>query len=84
MKEIEYKFLLKNLPKQIRDEDSIKIEMTQYYLDIKEVVFNTYEDHRVAMSLAALCPRFGTITVDKPLVVNKSYPAFWNEISSIK
>ena len=37
MKEIEYKFLLKNLPKQIRDEDSIKIEMTQYYLDIKEV-----------------------------------------------
>ena len=64
----------------IIEKSSLKIN----YLDIKEVVFNTYEDHRVAMSLAALCPRFGTITVDKPLVVNKSYPAFWNEISSVK
>ena len=33
MKEIEYKFLLKNLPKQTRDYESRKIHIVQYYFD---------------------------------------------------
>lgn len=43
-------------------------------------VFRTYGDHRIAMALAALWPRFGPVQVDNPSVVNKSYPNFWNEL----
>lgn len=48
--------------------------------NIKNEVFNTYHDHRIAMALAALAPQFGRVTVDDASVVNKSYPAFWNEL----
>ena len=43
-------------------------------------VFRTYGDHRIAMALSALWPKFGPIQVDNPSVVNKSYPNFWNEL----
>lgn len=51
--------------------------------NIKNVVFNTYHDHRVAMALAALAPQFGRVTVDEPSAVNKSYPDFWDELMKI-
>ena len=43
-------------------------------------VFRTYGDHRIAMSLAALWPKYGRITVDDPSVVDKSYPGFWKDL----
>lgn len=46
-------------------------------------VFRTFNDHRVAMALAALWPVLGTITVDDPSVVAKSYPGFWKELSRL-
>ena len=51
--------------------------------NIKNVVFNTYHDHRVAMALAALAPQFERVTVDEPSAVNKSYPDFWDELMKI-
>ncbi|MEX0812960.1 MAG: hypothetical protein WD048_12145 [Chitinophagales bacterium] len=45
--------------------------------------FNTYSDHRMAMSLTPLCLRYGTITVDNPYVVTKSYPGFWEDLISL-
>ncbi|MDH3709304.1 MAG: 3-phosphoshikimate 1-carboxyvinyltransferase [Cyclobacteriaceae bacterium] len=42
--------------------------------------FHTYEDHRMAMALAPLALRFPLI-IEDPLVVNKSYPSFWQDLA---
>jgi len=41
---------------------------------------NTYNDHRMAMSIAPLCLPFGRIIIDNPDVVKKSYPNFWIDL----
>ena len=43
-------------------------------------VFNTFGDHRMAMSIAPLALRGGPITVSDPGVVAKSYPGFWDDL----
>jgi 3-phosphoshikimate 1-carboxyvinyltransferase len=43
-------------------------------------IINTYNDHRMAMSFAPLCLRFGEIKINDIKVVNKSYPNFWNDL----
>ena len=47
-------------------------------------VFCAHNDHRIAMSLAALWPLWGPVAVDDPSVVNKSYPQFWNELNDLQ
>jgi len=44
------------------------------------LVFNSHGDHRMAMSLAPLAMKFGTVAVKEPDVVKKSYPGFWDEL----
>lgn len=51
--------------------------------DCKELIFNTYNDHRIAMALAPLRLILGSASVDHPEVVAKSYPSFWTDFSSI-
>jgi 3-phosphoshikimate 1-carboxyvinyltransferase len=46
----------------------------------EEIVFDTYDDHRIAMSLAPLALKFGKVTINKPGVVQKSYTLFWKDI----
>lgn len=41
---------------------------------------DTYEDHRMAMSLAPASIPFDTILINKPGVVSKSYPHFWEDL----
>jgi 3-phosphoshikimate 1-carboxyvinyltransferase len=50
----------------------------------KTVEINTDLDHRIAMSIAPLQFLFTNISFDDPEVVNKSYPNFWNDITSFK
>ena len=45
-------------------------------------LFETYEDHRMAMTLACLAI-FGGIEIMEPDVVKKSYPHFWRDLQSI-
>jgi len=64
-----------------------KKSQEQYYmLDGKAKVnnpqFKTYEDHRMAMALAPLA-RLGTIAIEDPIVVEKSYPEFWQHIATL-
>lgn len=40
----------------------------------------TYEDHRMAMSFAPMCLKFPGLTISEPRVVEKSYPAFWDDL----
>ena len=42
--------------------------------------FKTYGDHRLVMSLAPLAMKYGTISLEDPGAVDKSYPDFWKHI----
>ena len=44
---------------------------------------NTYNDHRIAMSMAVV-GLMREIEIEDPEVVNKSYPSFWSEFDKIK
>lgn len=44
-------------------------------------VIATYEDHRMAMSIAPLAMVKGPLAVDNPEVVAKSYPGYWQAIA---
>jgi len=46
-------------------------------------VVNTYDDHRMAMSLAPLCLLTNKMMVEDPDVVKKSYPRFWKDLESV-
>jgi 3-phosphoshikimate 1-carboxyvinyltransferase len=41
--------------------------------------FNTYKDHRMAMAFAPLATLMN-VEIEKPEVVRKSYPNFWNDL----
>jgi 3-phosphoshikimate 1-carboxyvinyltransferase len=43
----------------------------------------TYGDHRMAMTFAPLALKMGAITIEEPDVVKKSYPQFWEHLSSL-
>ena len=43
----------------------------------------TYEDHRMAMAFAPLSLVVGKLYFDNPNVVEKSYPAFWEEMKKV-
>lgn len=60
-------------------------------LTIKSISFNdpeehisikTYQDHRMAMSFAPFC-LIASLTIEDEDVVEKSYPLFWEDLSSI-
>ncbi len=47
-----------------------------------EIIINTYNDHRMAMSFAPYC-LIDRLTIENPGVVEKSYPKFWDDLSEI-
>lgn len=48
-----------------------------------EVQVETYDDHRIAMSLALVGLRRPGVTVANPGVVEKSYPSFWRDLEAL-
>jgi 3-phosphoshikimate 1-carboxyvinyltransferase len=46
----------------------------------KKLVFNTYNDHRMAMAFAPVAT-ITDIVIHNPDVVHKSYPSFWDDLS---
>ncbi len=49
--------------------------------EISNVVFDSHNDHRIAMALAPLAMKIGAIEINNAEVVSKSYPNFWKEIN---
>ncbi len=47
---------------------------------MEQPVINTYEDHRMAMSFAPAAITLGSIIIDSPEVVDKSYPQYWTDL----
>jgi 3-phosphoshikimate 1-carboxyvinyltransferase len=43
----------------------------------------TYEDHRIAMSLALAGLRIGGVTILDPDCVGKTYPGYWNALRAL-
>jgi 3-phosphoshikimate 1-carboxyvinyltransferase len=50
---------------------------------VEEVVVETHDDHRIAMSLALVGLRRPGVVVAAPGVVAKSYPAFWRDLDDL-
>ena len=48
----------------------------------EEPIFDTYEDHRMAMAFAPL-GMIAPILIQAPEVVAKSYPSFWDDLRSL-
>lgn len=46
----------------------------------KEPAIDTYDDHRMAMSLAPGAIVNGSLIINEPKVVSKSYPDFWDHL----
>lgn len=45
--------------------------------------FSTYLDHRMAMAFAPLAMLCGSVKIENPAVVKKSYPNYWDDIKSL-
>jgi 3-phosphoshikimate 1-carboxyvinyltransferase len=43
-------------------------------------IISTCEDHRMAMAFAPVCLKTGKIRINKPEVVSKSYPRYWEDL----
>jgi 3-phosphoshikimate 1-carboxyvinyltransferase len=43
-------------------------------------VIETYHDHRMAMAFAVVALKRGSIIINDPMVVTKSYPGFWEDL----
>jgi 3-phosphoshikimate 1-carboxyvinyltransferase len=48
-----------------------------------DILVNTYDDHRMAMSFAPLKFLFPNMMIENKEVVSKSFPAFWEQFSKI-
>jgi len=61
--------------------DTLFINSVAKPINISQPI-NTYNDHRIAMAFAPLAVRYGTILINDPQVVSKSYPGFWEEMGN--
>jgi len=59
-------------------DSSIKIKENQKIVQPTSII-ESYNDHRIAMSIAPLCMKVDSIKFDNKEVVNKSYPKFWED-----
>lgn len=46
-------------------------------------VIATYHDHRMAMAFAPATIKIENVKIDDPMVVTKSYPAFWEDLKKV-
>lgn len=51
--------------------------------DGNPVVFDSHDDHRVAMALASLSMKIGAVEIENAEAASKSYPDFWDDFSKL-
>ncbi len=59
-----------------------KLDCSEKHIPVK-VTIHTYEDHRMAMAFAPLALVVPQVEIEDPLVVEKSYPAFWKDLEQV-
>lgn len=62
------------------DDHSIELHPKEAVNAKQKLSFLTYNDHRMAMCLAPLVFCFDEVEIENPLVVNKSFTGFWEEL----
>ena len=60
--------------------DTLEIHGNVNIASLSDIIFDTYNDHRMAMSLAMLSATGEKIHLNNPEVVSKSYPQFFEEL----
>ncbi len=69
------------------DEDVLAISPPDGGVDCsqgcEQVVFETYDDHRMAMALSLIALRRGHVVIDEPRCVEKTYPGFFGEFAKL-
>ncbi len=43
----------------------------------------TYHDHRMALAFAPACQVYGPVPILDPMVITKSYPAYWEDLKKV-
>jgi 3-phosphoshikimate 1-carboxyvinyltransferase len=49
----------------------------------RSIVIDTYKDHRMALAFAPAALKLKNITINDAMVITKSYPRFWDDLSSV-
>ena len=65
-------------------DDELKMfcpEKLPYFTEENPIIFNNYEDHRIAMAISILSMKIGAISMENTDVVAKSYPGFFESIN---
>jgi 3-phosphoshikimate 1-carboxyvinyltransferase len=69
------------------DSPSVLLPMIEFsnprFKSNNDLRIETYGDHRMAMTFAPLSVKLGSIKIEDPDVVSKSYPQFWENLSSL-
>ena len=65
----------------VRNENEIIIPKTA--LHAPDAVLNGHNDHRIVMSLAVMCVKYGGV-IEGAQAVNKSYPSFFEDLKKLK
>lgn len=67
---------------QTNDKDMIAWDGARCEGDENPVI-STYKDHRMAMAFAPAALVLDSILIDDPMVVTKSYPRYWDDLSML-
>ncbi|MEZ5039884.1 MAG: 3-phosphoshikimate 1-carboxyvinyltransferase [Saprospiraceae bacterium] len=74
---------LSKLPERFSSKSNKQFYMVEGKAEVSDLpTFATYEDHRMAMSFAPLA-MMGAIQIEDPMVVIKSYPAFYEDLQKL-
>ncbi|MEO1583576.1 MAG: 3-phosphoshikimate 1-carboxyvinyltransferase [Planctomycetota bacterium] len=69
---------------RVQGDDAITITPPPGGIAGGRVAFDTYDDHRMAMSLALIGLRRPGVAINDPLCVNKTYPSFWSDLATLQ
>ncbi|MES2592081.1 MAG: 3-phosphoshikimate 1-carboxyvinyltransferase [Bacteroidota bacterium] len=73
-----------NIEVNVLNDNSIEIKPQPITNNVdSSISIETYDDHRMAMAFATLAMKLDSITIENPEVVEKSYPAFWDDLKSV-
>jgi 3-phosphoshikimate 1-carboxyvinyltransferase len=67
----------------VEGRDYVEIHELTKQTESKQIEVETYDDHRMAMSLAVFGTKVGNMNVLNPECVEKTYPLFWEDLSKI-
>ena len=80
---IKVRSIIAELPPRFSSKSQQKHYLQESKATISEVpTFSTYQDHRMAMSLALLS-LIAPINIEDPEVVSKSFPHYWEELTKL-